>query len=164
MNRNFIYHIVELTNAKRRSSGLPELRFNLVLAAAAQKHSADMALEDFFSHKSPNGSKPSDRAQAEGYPSTYVGENIYAGGSTPENAFEGWMNSEGHHSRAAENIAAGRSTPEDTVKGWMNSPGHRKNILTPDYQEIGVGYYFLANDMGDVNYKHYWTQVFGTPK
>ncbi|MBW4573402.1 CAP domain-containing protein [Hassallia byssoidea VB512170] len=135
MNRNFIYRIVELTNAKRRSSGLPELRFNPVLAAAAQKHSADMALEDFFSHKSPNGSKPSDRAQAEGYPSTYVGENIYAGGSTPENAFEGWMNSE----------------------------GHRNNILSPNYQEIGVGYYYLGNDTGNVNYKHYWTQCFGKP-
>lgn len=55
MDRNLIYRIVELTNAQRRSSGLPELRFNPVLAAAAQKHSTDMALEDFFSHKSPNG-------------------------------------------------------------------------------------------------------------
>lgn len=45
----------------------------------------------------------------------------------------------------------------------MNSPGHRTNILNPEYQEIGVGYYFLANDTGSVNYKHYWTQVFATP-
>ncbi|MDB9342068.1 CAP domain-containing protein [Nodularia spumigena CS-586/05] len=116
MDRNFIYRIVELTNAQRHQAGLPELRFNPVLGAAAQKHSVDMALEDFFSHNSRNGDKPSDRAQAEGYPSTYVGENIYAGGSTPDDAF----------------------------KGWMNSEGHRKNILNPDYQEIGVGYYFLA--------------------
>jgi uncharacterized protein YkwD len=135
MNRNFIYRIVELTNAQRRQAGLPDLRFNPVLSAAAQKHSADMALEDFFNHKSPNGSKPSDRAQAEGYPSTYVGENIYAGGSTPENAFEGWMKSE----------------------------GHRNNILSPNYQDIGVGYYYLPNDTGNVNYKHYWTQCFGKP-
>lgn len=135
MDRNLIYRIVELTNAQRRSSGLPELRFNPVLAAAAQKHSADMALEDFFSHKSPNGSNASQRAQALGYPSAFVGENI----------------------------AAGRSTPEDAFAGWMNSEGHRNNILNPNYQEIGVGYYFLANDTGDTNYKHYWTQCFGKP-
>jgi uncharacterized protein YkwD len=135
MNRDFIFRIVELTNAQRRQAGLPELKFNPVLAAAAQKHSVDMALEDFFSHKSPNGSNASDRAQAEGYPSTFVGENI----------------------------AAGRSNPEDAVKGWMNSEGHRKNILNPNYKEIGVGYYFLANDTGNVNYKHYWTQCFGRP-
>jgi uncharacterized protein YkwD len=45
----------------------------------------------------------------------------------------------------------------------MNSPGHRKNILNPKAQEIGVGYYFLANDTGDVKHKHYWTQVFAKP-
>ncbi|MFL9458673.1 MULTISPECIES: CAP domain-containing protein [Nostocales] len=135
MNRNFIHRIVELTNTQRRQAGLPELRFNPVLAAAAQKHSVDMALEDFFSHNSPDGSKVSDRAKAEGYPSAFVGENIYAGGSEPEDAF----------------------------KGWMNSQGHRNNILNPQYKEIGVGYYFLANDTGNVNYKHYWTQCFGSP-
>lgn len=59
MNRNFIHRIVELTNTQRRQAGLPELRFNPVLAAAAQKHSVDMALEDFFSHNSPDGSKVS---------------------------------------------------------------------------------------------------------
>ncbi|MBF2063103.1 MAG: CAP domain-containing protein [Calothrix sp. C42_A2020_038] len=135
MNHNFINRIVELTNAQRQSSGLPKLEFNPVLAAAAQKHSTDMALEDFFNHQSQNGSSPSQRAQAEGYPSAFVGENI----------------------------AVGNSTPEGTFQQWMNSEGHRKNILNSDYQEIGVGYYFLANDTGNVNYNHYWTQCFGRP-
>jgi uncharacterized protein YkwD len=45
----------------------------------------------------------------------------------------------------------------------MNSTGHRANILNPDLQEIGVGYYFLKEDTGNINYNHYWTQVFGTP-
>jgi uncharacterized protein YkwD len=26
-----------------------------------------------------------------------------------------------------------------TVQGWMNSPGHRKNILTPHWQNEGIG-------------------------
>lgn len=28
---------------------------------------------------------------------------------------------------------------EKTVQGWMNSPGHKKNILTPSYDEAGIG-------------------------
>jgi len=27
----------------------------------------------------------------------------------------------------------------ETIQGWMNSPGHRKNILTAEYDETGVG-------------------------
>ncbi|MBW4670298.1 MAG: CAP domain-containing protein [Cyanomargarita calcarea GSE-NOS-MK-12-04C] len=135
MSQEFINRVVELTNVERQRAGLPPLKFNGRLAVAAQKHSVDMAMRDFFNHKGEDGSSPFDRIKATGY----------------------------RYSRAAENISAGNSTPEDSVKGWMNSQGHRKNILTPDYKEIGVGYYFLGNDTGDVNYKHYWTQVFGTP-
>lgn len=36
---------------------------------------------------------------------------------------------------------AGRiSTPEKVVQAWMDSPGHRKNIMNPQYMQIGVGY------------------------
>jgi len=28
---------------------------------------------------------------------------------------------------------------KQAVSGWMNSPGHRQNILTPDYDEAGIG-------------------------
>ncbi len=63
--------------------------------------------------------------------------------------------------RIAENIAAGSSTPEQVVRNWMNSPGHRRNILTSDFTEIGVGHHYEANDGGRIQYKHYWTQIFG---
>ena len=45
----------------------------------------------------------------------------------------------------------------------MNSPGHRANILNENFTEIGIGYTYLENDTGSVNYNHYWTQVFGRP-
>lgn len=61
-----------------------------------------------------------------------------------------------------ENIAAGYATPEAVVNGWINSPGHRANMLSDNFQEMGIGYAYLANDTGGVNYRHYWTQVFGT--
>ena len=31
------------------------------------------------------------------------------------------------------------SLANEIVEGWMNSPGHRKNILTPDFEKLGVG-------------------------
>lgn len=130
-----ILRVVELTNIERAKAGLAPLKFNPVLAGAAQKHSVDMALNDFFGHTSSDGSGVGDRIKAEGYKWSYCAENVYAGGATPEAA----------------------------VTGWMNSSGHRRNILDPRTQEIGIGYYFLANDTGNINYKHYWTQVFAKP-
>jgi uncharacterized protein YkwD len=67
------------------------------------------------------------------------------------------------YSLVGENISAGNSTPEAAMQSWMNSSGHRANILNSGFRELGVGYYVLENDQGSVNYKHYWTQVFGTP-
>ncbi len=45
----------------------------------------------------------------------------------------------------------------------MGSAGHRANILNSDLTEIGVGYEYLVNDSGSVNYNSYWTTTFGTP-
>jgi uncharacterized protein YkwD len=61
-----------------------------------------------------------------------------------------------------ENIAAGYRTPEAVVQGWIDSPGHRANLLSTSFEEIGIGYVYLSDDPGDLNYRHYWTQAFGT--
>lgn len=53
-----------------------------------------------------------------------------------------------------ENIAAGQPTPEGVMDSWMDSQGHRENILSSDYNVIGIGCY----KAGDVLY---WVQVFG---
>ncbi len=135
MNEQLIKRVVELTNIERRQAGLPALKYDPVLAAAAQKHSVDMAMQDYFEHEGSDGSSVSERVSAMGYKWSFVAENLQGGGDTPEEA----------------------------VQRLMNSPGHRKNILNPKAQEIGVGYYFLAKDTGDVKHKHYWTQVFAKP-
>lgn len=62
-----------------------------------------------------------------------------------------------------ENIAAGLATPKAAVNGWINSPGHRANMLREDFEHIGIGYYYKANDGGKAPYGHYWTQIFGVP-
>ncbi|WP_272063403.1 CAP domain-containing protein [Oscillatoria sp. CS-180] len=134
-NSAFEQEVVRLTNEFRQQNGLDRLVVDTDLADTADLHSENMARQDFFSHTGKDGSEPWDRAKGEGYESGFVGENIAAGTLY--------------------------STPEDVVQGWIDSPGHRANMLNPDFNEIGVGYYFLENDTGSVNYNHYWTQVFG---
>ncbi len=133
-NQNFINRVLELTNTERSKLGLSPLTLNTQLLNAAENHSQNMALQDFFSHTGKDGSSFTSRITTTGY----------------------------KFSAAAENIAAGSSTPEQVVSSWMNSSGHRTNILNPNLKEIGIGYYFLANDTGTENWNHYWTQVFAT--
>ena len=52
-----------------------------------------------------------------------------------------------------ENIAMGQTTPEEVMDSWMNSSGHRENILSSDYNGIGVGCY-------ESNGRLYWVQIF----
>jgi stress response protein SCP2 len=122
--------VVELTNVERARHGLRPLLPQPQLTACAQAFSADMITRAFFSHTDPDGREPWDRAVAAGY--------LY--------------------SRIGENIACGQETPAEVVQGWMDSPGHRKNILTPEFTEIGVGY------VTGGPYGTSWTQVFGTPR
>lgn len=132
---SFEQRVFELTNQERLKAGLLPLTYDYQLETSAEIHSQDMALQDYFDHNGLDGSSPFDRIEAAGY----------------------------NYSWAAENIAAGQTTPEQVVNGWMNSPGHRANILNPNLTEIGVGYYYLADDTGNQNFNHYWTQNFGTP-
>ncbi|WP_329243213.1 CAP domain-containing protein [Streptomyces sp. NBC_01478] len=104
--------VVELTNAERARAGLRALAVDPLLAAAAQAHSTDMVARAFYSHTSPDGSQPWDRAAAAGSRRRTIGENI----------------------------ACGQRSPAEVVQGWMNSPGHRANILKPDFTHIGIGF------------------------
>ena len=57
-----------------------------------------------------------------------------------------------------ENIAAGQRSAEEVMQSWMNSSGHRRNILDPQFKELGVGYTLLEDDAK--GYRHYWVQIF----
>lgn len=130
----FVNKVLDLTNQFRAQNGLGALKLNGELNAAAQNHSQDMAVSDYFSHTGKNGSQPWDRAKVVGYEAQSMGENI----------------------------AAGYATPETVVQGWIDSPGHRANLLNSSYTELGVGYFLLENDTGSINYNRYWTQLFGS--
>ncbi|GAA3770172.1 hypothetical protein GCM10022403_001900 [Streptomyces coacervatus] len=104
--------VVDLTNRERARAGLPPLAVDPLLATAAQAHSADMVARAFYSHTSPEGGQPWDRAAAAGARRRSIGENI----------------------------ACGQRSPAEVVDGWMNSPGHRANILKPAFTHIGIGF------------------------
>jgi uncharacterized protein YkwD len=127
--------VIALTNLQRQQVGLAPLKANPVLAAVAQSHTENMVVKDFYAHQDPSGLKAPDRIRKAGY----------------------------NYLAAAENIGVGYNTADSVVQAWMNSPGHRANIMNPNLQEIGVGFYFMENDPGSVNYRYYWTQNFGTP-
>ena len=103
--------VLRLTNAERAAAGCGPLHADSRLAAAAQGHSADMASRRYFSHITPEGTTPWDRAREAGY-------------DTP----------------SAENIAMGYRTPADVVVAWMRSQDHRQNILNCSSHALGVGF------------------------
>ncbi len=136
----FENEVLEITNERRtagadcRSMGTfppaPPFEGHELLRCAARAHSQDMAERGFFNHISPEGESPADRVQITGYPFRALGENI----------------------------AAGAQSPRAVVDGWMNSDGHCANIMNPQLEELGVGYFFKES----TQMRHFWTQVFGT--
>ena len=103
--------VVKLTNKARVAKGCDPLKVSTRLTTAAQKHAADMAAKDYFSHTSIDGR-------------TWVKRIKNAGWTKP----------------AGENIAYGYDTAAEVHKGWMASPGHKRNILDCSFNYIGVGY------------------------
>lgn len=120
------HDVVQLVNQERAKYGLPALRPDWQLARVARHKSMDMRDKNYFSHTSPTYGSPFDMMRA--YNITYRA--------------------------AGENIAMGQSTAQEVVRSWMNSEGHRQNILSKNFQYIGVGY--VEGGTG----RFYWTQMF----
>jgi uncharacterized protein YkwD len=110
--------ILCLINRERQGAGERALLAVPTLSAAAEGHTEDMGLRDYFEHVSPGGETPSQRMRAAGYlsgaQSYEVGENIAFG--------TGWL-----------------ATPRSIVAAWMASPGHRANILNAHFRDTGIG-------------------------
>jgi uncharacterized protein YkwD len=102
--------VLKLVNKSRESAGLSDLSFNDHLMSAAQDKLNDMIKNDYFAHTSPAGINPWHWFEKDGYNYQYAGENL----------------------------AINFTTAEDEHKAWMNSPAHKKNILSPNFDEIGI--------------------------
>jgi len=125
---NFSMQMFDLVNADRVKFDEEPLEWNEEVARAALGHSEDMAERGYFGHESPEGTSPFDRLDEEGL--TYT--------------------------RAGENIAAGQPSAIMAEQGLMNSEGHRRNILSSQFEELGVGTDFDEED------RPFFTQKFYT--
>lgn len=103
--------VFKWTNIQRQNYGLPPLKESAELNASADLKIKDMLSKQYFAHISPDGKSVGDLAKEVGYKFIAVGENLALGN------FE---------------------SDEKLVQAWMDSPGHRKNILSPQYKEMGV--------------------------
>lgn len=103
--------VLRLTNVTRSENGVHELKESFLLNAIAEERVKDMFEKQYFDHISPAGEKASDIARRIGYRYKRLGENL-GGGSFLNN--------------------------QKIIDGWMQSPGHRKNLMSKDYEEIGI--------------------------
>ena len=87
------------------------LRWNSKLQQAAAEHSQDMAMHNFFSHKSAfNGSTLTERLRSVGY----------------------------RYQAAGENIGAGPATVAQVVDMWVASPGHCVTLMGANFVDLGA--------------------------
>lgn len=103
--------VIRLTNVQRSAKGLLPVTVNSTLNSAALAKGNDMIAKGYWAHFAPDGTSPWSFFVAFGYRYRYAGENL----------------------------ARDFSSANDAVNAWMNSPTHRKNILDPNYREIGIG-------------------------
>lgn len=121
---SYAMQVLNLVNAERAKAGLSELKLDRNVTAAANVRAKE--IKQSFSHTRPNGSSFSSALTEQGI----------------------------SYKRSGENIAWGQKTPEQVMNAWMNSDGHRANILNPNFENIGIGYY------QDENGTNYWVQLF----
>ncbi|MDW8848612.1 CAP domain-containing protein [Flavobacterium sp. MMLR14_040] len=90
---------------------VPALVSNPLLTKTAVSYANDMNARNYFSHISPEGTSPIQRASVVGYTGKYVGEVI----------------------------ARNYSTSAEVVLGWKNSEDHCKAMMSNTYVEMGAG-------------------------
>jgi uncharacterized protein YkwD len=112
-------------NALRASHGLPQLRLNAELGAAAAQHTREMAADGYFAHDSFNGQSFWQRIEnwyRPGQGAISVGENLLW--SSPD------------------------VTARGAIKMWMASPEHRAILLTPTWRDVGFSAVHVSSAPG----------------
>lgn len=126
---------------------VPPLSMSEKLTIAARKHSQDMFDHNWQQHAGSDGSTLGQRADAEGYHWTTLGENIYSYAQTVPQGHAGFEIDWGN---------------QGSILGGMQSPpGHRLNIHSGNFKEVGVGNLFGSKGSSGVG-PQLVTQDFGT--
>lgn len=104
--------LFELVNKEREKRKIRLLRHSQDLRSLARKHSQDMAKHEDLSHLSSSGESYQNRLVKAGF----------------------------FFSQAGENVAYSETFLDDIIhESLMKSPDHRENILTVDFDQIGIG-------------------------
>lgn len=134
--------VIDIVNQERAKEGLAPMKHNPFLEKSAQAHAEDMLTRNYFEHDTPQGVTAEDRIKRDGYLQPFFDcqcTKSYTVG---------------------ENIAKGQSTAAEVMETWMNSPQHRANIMSADFNEIGIG--IIPVDPSDTGFiGFYWVQNFG---
>lgn len=108
--------VERLVNDRRVAIGKNSLISSPGIRNVARAHSDHMIVHTFFAHINPEGDSAGDRLHSGGISWTMAGENLAAGYSTPQAAFD----------------------------AWMMSPGHKENIERDGWVYTGAGYWYDA--------------------
>ncbi|MBC8075953.1 MAG: CAP domain-containing protein, partial [Chloroflexales bacterium] len=130
----FERQVYALINQLRAAHGVAPLAYNTLLAQAARAHSCEQAANSAISHTSGDGRTLAQRLPPVDPPWEWPSENIAAGFATPEELVRAWFDEQ---------------PPDD----W-----HRRNILSGDQRELGVG--FCAGASGAPGYSNVVTADF----
>jgi uncharacterized protein YkwD len=111
VNKGNEKQILVISNYLRNYYGIESLERNFTLDVVAYKHSEDMFNNSFFAHESPTN------------------------GNLEARLISGKI----QFALAGENIASKYIDGIDVTFGWLNSENHRTNLLSKDFNQIGIG-------------------------
>lgn len=128
--------MLKTVNEQRASVGCSPVTTRKKLNVVAGSHASDMVGRDYFSHESPDGENPFERAKR-------VGTTVNA-----------------------ENIDAGRTDPVAAAVALWSSPGHQANIANCTFTKVGIGHdrgkVDIRNSEGVPLGAGSWVQVFAS--
>jgi uncharacterized protein YkwD len=133
--------VLRAVNAERGKLGIPALEYNTTLEHAAQVHAEDMLKNGYFSHYSRGGEDYVDRMKLAGYGNFH---SAPCEGCKIDTVY-------------GENIAKGQRTVEEVIQQWMESLPHKKNILSREFNSMGVGIagVFWVQNFGAIQIEKY---------
>jgi uncharacterized protein YkwD len=102
--------VLDDVNFQRQEMGVSTLREDLRLDFSARKKACDLRDREYWSHKDPDGRYSWYMFLEQGYDYQYAGENL----SRNYSEFE-------------------------VVEAFMNSPAHKEIMLSPKFEDVGVG-------------------------
>ncbi|MPQ43781.1 CAP domain-containing protein [Clostridium tarantellae] len=117
--------IFNQVNIERSKVGLPLLSYNKTMEKYARIKSKDMGDKNYFSHEDLQGNLITVQMAKDGVKYKAWGENIASRGGGIDF----------------------KKLSDQFMTQWMNSAGHRANILSTDFQSMGVGLYQIGNEV-----------------